>query len=104
LVKAVYRCRIGAQKCKYHPLEPKIDTRKLKIPDKLEAYQMAVQGKMEERGVVDDDIENNWEHVKHGILEATKSTLEFRISPKRNEWYDEECEEATTMTNQAHKI
>jgi hypothetical protein len=63
---------------------------------------MALKGKLEERGAVGDDIENNWEYMKHGILEAAKSTLEFRISPKRNEWYDEECEEAITMRNQAH--
>jgi hypothetical protein len=84
LVKAVYRCRIRAQKCKYHPQEPKIDIGKLKIPDKLEAYQTAVEGKLEERGSVDGDIEKNREHIKQGILEAAKSTLEYRPGPKRN--------------------
>jgi hypothetical protein len=49
LVKAAYRCRIRTQKCKYHPQEPKIDIRKPKIPDKLEAYQTAAKGKPEER-------------------------------------------------------
>jgi hypothetical protein len=102
LVKAVYRCR--AQKCKYHPQEPKTGIGKLKIPDKLEAYQTAAKGKLEERGPADDDIEKNWGHIKQGILEAAKSTLEYRPRPKRNERYDEECEKTITMRNQAHKI
>jgi hypothetical protein len=49
LVEVVYRCRTRAQKCKYHPQEPKIDIVKLKMPDKLEAYQMTAKEKLEER-------------------------------------------------------
>jgi hypothetical protein len=91
------------QRNKYQQKEPKIDVGKLKTPDNQEKYQKAVKENIREnRSWNTNDIDKAWEHFKQGVIKAAISTLGFETKPRRNEWYDEECEAVISVRNQAY--
>jgi hypothetical protein len=91
------------QRNKHQQKEPKIYVGKLNSPDNGEKYQKAVQENIRENGFWNtNDIDKTWEHFKQGVIKAAILTLEFEKKPRRNEWYDEECEEAISGRNQAY--
>jgi hypothetical protein len=40
--------------------------------------------------------------LNKGVIKAAILTLGFETKPRRNEWYDEEYEEAISVRNQAY--
>jgi hypothetical protein len=49
-----------------------------------------------------NDIDKTWKHFKQGVIKAAILTLGFETKPRRNEWCDEDCEEAILVRNQAY--
>jgi hypothetical protein len=75
---------------------------KLNTPDNQEKCQKAVQENIRENGSWNtNDTDKTWKHLKQRVITAAILTLGFETKPRRNKWYDEECEEAISVRNQA---
>lgn len=101
LVKVVVRARISTQHNRQPALE-KWDVEKLQNEDikqryveKLEANIIAGMGS-EQRNVNDA-----WNQIKHNVESAATETIGKRTGRKRNNWFDEECQEILEAKNTA---
>jgi hypothetical protein len=99
LVKAVYRCRIMTWKNEHLVKEPKLNIRKLVIPEICEAYQRTLQGKANEEEPK-NYVDEAWANFKQRVMEAAITVLGYEDRPERSDWFVEECKTALTLKNQ----
>jgi hypothetical protein len=59
---------------------------------KLREYISCLYNKLNEKGI-QQDIEEEWTHIKQTIIEAAKETIQTQNKLLRNEWWDEECKQ-----------
>ena len=48
-------------------------------------------------------IENQWSISKKIMKEAAESVIGMQGPPQRNDWFDDDCAEATFLENKAYK-
>lgn len=89
LLMANIKLRLKAQK----PMTriKRVDVGRLKDDTVLQAYQVKLEERLEERwqemsGKLTNDVEAMWERVKSSIQETSKEVLGFRKGQKQKEW------------------
>ena len=55
-----------------------------------------------EKGI-QQDIEEEWAHIKQTIIEAAKDSIQTQNMSLRNKWWDEECKLIMTQKNETRK-
>jgi hypothetical protein len=78
------------------------NTSNLQNPEKLGAYNKRLNDRLENQEET-QNVEQDWQNIKTAILEVAKETIQTQSRITYNEWWDEECKEATKEKNIARR-
>jgi hypothetical protein len=94
----VYRCRILTWKNEHLVKEPKVNVRKLEIPEIHDGYRRTLHRKANgEDEEPKNDVDEVWANIKQRAMEAAMAVLGYEDRPERNDWFGEECKTAATL-------
>jgi len=68
----------------------------------LKQYRTCLRDKLNKKEI-QEDIEEEWAHIKQTIIEAANESTQLQNTAPRNEWWDEECKLVMTQKNGARK-
>ena len=74
------------------------NTSNLKNPKILGAYSKRLNEKLNTQEET-HSVEQDWQNIKNVMLETAKDTIWLQTRITRNEWWDDECEEAIKEKN-----
>jgi len=102
LVAAKVRTRIRVVRHARTSMQRKLDIEKLQSQETVNAFSARLSDLLSQSSV-DDDIGDMWGHISHSLREAAQDTIGFKRPPQRNQWYDEECREASATKDAAYR-
>ena len=101
LVKVVVRARISIQHNRQPALE-KWDVEKLQNENIKQQYVASLEMKIiDGMGSEQQNVNDAWNQIRRNVESAAAETLGKRTGQKRNNWFDEECQEALNDKNAA---
>jgi hypothetical protein len=74
----------------------------LQNPAKLKQYRTCLYNKLI-RKEVQQDIEEEWTHIKTAIIESANEIIRTQNTSKRNEWWDESCKLIMAQKNEPRR-
>ncbi|KRF97428.1 uncharacterized protein Dwil_GK26988, partial [Drosophila willistoni] len=84
---------------------PRYDLERLKQPDVAAAYAQQLEAALPEEGELDEaPLEDCWRTVKAAINDAAESNVGYVGRSRRNDWFDEECQEVLKEKNAARAV
>jgi hypothetical protein len=69
---------------------------------KLKQYRTCLYNKLNKKGM-QQDIEEEWAHIKQTITEAANESIQTQNMSTRNEWWDEKWRQIITQKNEARR-
>ena len=104
MVKAKIRERISNAHHKAENKRRKWNSEKFKREDEKEKYQTAINNKLQmekNQNQQDNSIEDRLNRIEKYIKEAAEDIIGRETKHKRNEWFDEDCQEIIRDKNTA---
>ena len=84
-------------------MQRKLDVAKLQSQRTAEAYSAQLSVKLNQPNSCLDDAGGLWAHISHSMRTAAEEVIGFRRPQPRNQWYDQECRDATAAKYAAYK-
>jgi hypothetical protein len=101
LVKVVVRARISNQRNRQPTLE-RWDVEKLQDDNTKRQYEECLERKIIEGMITEQqNVDDAWNQIRRNIESAATETIGKRTGTKRNNWFDNECQEALNEKNAA---
>ena len=75
---------------------------KLQSAQTAEAFENRVTTLLAENPPLSSDIDLQWDSISHCMRTAAEDVLGY-YRPQRNNWYDQECREASAAKDAAHR-
>lgn len=101
LVKVVVRARVSTQHNRQQPLE-KWDVEKLQNDNIKQQYAANLEAKIiNGMGSEHQNVNDAWDQIRRNVESAAAETIGKRTGQKRNNWFDDECQEALNDKNAA---
>ena len=102
LVAAKVRTRLCAAKNIRSATQRKLDVEKLHSQRTADAFATRLSLLLTESNPRLDDICAQWTHISRSIRTAAEEVLGYH-RPRRNQWYDQECRDATAVKDAAYR-
>ncbi|XP_037930779.1 uncharacterized protein LOC119665622 [Teleopsis dalmanni] len=75
----------------------------LRSRETAEAFAAQLSSRLNNQPSRSDNAGRQWGHISHSLRTTAEDVLGFQRPPRRNQWYDEECRQATAAKNAAYK-
>ncbi|XP_037957054.1 uncharacterized protein LOC119686977 [Teleopsis dalmanni] len=103
LVAAKVRMRLSTANNVRSNVQKKLDVNKLRSRETAEAFAAQLSSRLNNQPSRSDNAGRQWGHISHSLRTTAEDVLGFQRPPRRNQWYDEECRQATAAKNAAYK-
>ncbi|XP_037928856.1 uncharacterized protein LOC119663271 [Teleopsis dalmanni] len=103
LVVAKVRMRLSTENTVRSNVQKKLDVSKLRSRETTEVFAAQLSSRLNNQPSRPDNPGRQWGHISHSLHTTAEDVLGFQRPPRRNQWYDEECRQATAAKNAAYK-
>ncbi|XP_055375918.1 craniofacial development protein 2-like [Condylostylus longicornis] len=100
MIRLKLRARISNAKKATSVRQEKFNTNRLKEEEYAKNYERDVSNNLERWNLSNEtNVEEEWNAIKSSIKTAASNILGIKPRERKNEWFDNECEEATNQKN-----
>jgi hypothetical protein len=106
LVMAKIQARISMNKIHRGQRVQKYNVQSVENEEVQRAFRNKITELNESTSAVEEskkEIEKQWSICEKMMKEVAESVIEIQGPPQRNDWFDDECAEATSLKNRAYK-